>query len=120
MSENIFFNLGLAFIIIHEMDAIRCKEWRIIPGLNLLNDKLSFTIFMFAHIPLFIILFSNLSANHSLNNLIFYLELFFIIHLILHIIYLKNPKNEFKDFISWIFIVSPAIFGLIDLIINRV
>ncbi len=116
MSQNLLFNLGLTFIIIHEMDAIRCKEWRIFPGLSLLKDKLGFIIFIFAHIPLFIFLFIELNNNQDINNLVYYLEIFFIVHLALHLIYLKNPKNDFKDYISWSFIIGPAIFGFIDLI----
>lgn len=40
MTENIFFYLGLSLLTMHEMDAIRCKEWRIFPGL----DWISWTI----------------------------------------------------------------------------
>ena len=120
MSENLLFNFGLTFIIIHEMDAIRCKEWRIFPGLNLLGDKWGFIIFIVAHIPLLVILF--IALNNSLDNsiLIYYLEIFFIVHLALHIIYIKNPKNEFKDLISWTFIVGPALFGLLDIVLKAI
>jgi hypothetical protein len=35
-----FYILGIAFILMHEMDAIRCREWRIFPGLSYIkNDK---------------------------------------------------------------------------------
>ncbi|MFM9839711.1 MAG: DUF6713 family protein [Cyclobacteriaceae bacterium] len=39
MTHNLFFLLALTFILLHEMDAVRCKEWRIFPGLSLLNDS---------------------------------------------------------------------------------
>jgi Family of unknown function (DUF6713) len=118
MTENLLFNLGLAFILIHEMDAVRCKEWRIFPGLNLLNDRYGAIIFLLAHIPLLSLLFIGLDKKQNNDNLIFYLEIFFIIHLIIHLLYLKNSKNEFKDFVSWTFIIIPAFVGLIDLIIK--
>ena len=44
--------LGLAFILLHEMDAIKCKEWRIFPGLSMLNNQLGFIVFVFIYIPL--------------------------------------------------------------------
>ncbi|MFD2569233.1 DUF6713 family protein [Spirosoma soli] len=39
MPDEIFFYLGLAFLTTHELDAVRCREWRIFPGLSLLNDR---------------------------------------------------------------------------------
>ncbi|WP_394341844.1 DUF6713 family protein [Sphingobacterium corticibacter] len=33
MAGHVFFYLGLSLLIMHEMDAIRCREWRIFPGL---------------------------------------------------------------------------------------
>ena len=29
--DHLFFLLGFCFILVHEMDAIRLKEWRILP-----------------------------------------------------------------------------------------
>ncbi|MDN3707206.1 hypothetical protein QW060_08670 [Myroides ceti] len=62
MSEHVFFYLALFLFILHEMDAIRCKEWRIFPGLSLLGDYWGFVIFMFAHLPIFFFIY------HQLNN----------------------------------------------------
>jgi hypothetical protein len=53
MPEHLFFYVGLSFIFLHEMDAIRCREWRIFPGLSLLNERLGFIVFMWAHLPLY-------------------------------------------------------------------
>lgn len=36
---NYIFYTGLSFILLHELDAVRCKEWNIFPGLSLLNEK---------------------------------------------------------------------------------
>ena len=116
--EHSFFFAGLAFIAMHEMDAIRCKEWRIFPGLSLLNDRLGFQIFMWAHVPLFAFLFWGLLGKEDNNSLIFGLNVFFIIHLLLHILFLKHPKNEFKDWLSWSIIIGAALFGFLDLIVN--
>jgi len=117
MSSNILFYTALAFLIAHEMDAVRCREWRIFPGLSLLNDKLGFRIFLLAHIPLFSFLFLELYKSNNLTNLIYYLEIFFVVHLVLHLLYLRHPKNEFKDWISWTLIITPAVLGITDLVI---
>ena len=86
----------------------------------MLSDKWGFIIFIVAHIPLLVILFIALNNNQDNSVLIYYLEIFFIAHLALHIIYLKNLKNEFKDLISWTFIVGPALFGLLDIVLKAI
>ena len=117
MPSNFFFYIALSFIILHEMDAIRCREWRIFPLLSRLSDKMGFTIFMLAHIPLFTLLFYGLGR---VDNQVFIkgLNYFFIIHLLLHLLLLKHPKNEFKDWMSWLCIIGAAIFGGVSLLVN--
>ena len=111
-----FHLLGLAFILMHEMDAIRCKEWRIFPGLSFLNDRIGLIVFVFLHIPLFYwvlieIQMGNVGFRKGFNY-------FLILHLILHLLFLMHKKNEFKDWISWIIITGAALFGLLDLMTN--
>jgi hypothetical protein len=117
MSSNILFYIALSVLITHEMDAVRCKEWRIFPGLSLLSDNLGFTIFLLAHIPLFSLLTFYLLNSSNIDSLIYYLEIFFIVHLVLHLLYIRHPKNEFKDWISWTLIIAPAVLGFTDLVI---
>lgn len=109
-----FFYLGLAFILMHEMDAVRCREWRIFPGLHLLSDKAGFLVFILAHIPLFYFLFAGLLGPDDPAGLMYGLDLFFIIHLGLHMLFLLHPKNEFRDPISWSIILGAALFGGLD------
>ena len=111
----LLFQLGLGLLIVHELDAVRCKEWRVFPGLSLLSDKLGSKLFVISHIPIFYFLAIELQSSYKLT-LIFWLDIFFIAHFILHVLYLKHPKNEFKDFVSWFIITVIAIFGILDLI----
>jgi hypothetical protein len=100
----------------HEMDAIRCKEWRIFPGLSLLSDKLGQRVFLFAHLPLFFFIFWKLTCSENIEAFIFGFNLFMMVHLVLHILFLKHKNNEFKDWISWTFILGAGLCGLIDLV----
>ncbi len=109
-----FFYLGLTFILMHEMDAVRCREWRIFPGLSALNEKWGFRIFMLAHIPLYFFLFSALIEEQK-EALIDGLNFFYLIHFGLHLIFIFHPKNEFKDWISWTLIAGAGLFGMLDL-----
>ncbi|MEL6672235.1 MAG: DUF6713 family protein [Bacteroidota bacterium] len=117
MPAHFFFYFGLSCILIHEMDAIRCKEWQIFPGLALLEDRLGFQLFMLAHIPLYLIILLALADPGRQNGWVFGLNIFFLVHLGLHLLFLKHPKNQFKDVISWIFIGGAAVGGGLDLIL---
>lgn len=97
--NSLFFYIGLSFLIIHEMDAIRCREWRLFPGLPLLNDKMRFMVFTIAHIPLFIWILYGLSKTGN-EAFITGLNYFFVIHFGLHLLFLMHKKNEFKGCFS--------------------
>ncbi len=116
MVGHTFFYLALSFILMHEMDAVRCREWRIIPGLSALNDNLGYKVFVIAHIPLYYFLFWGLMGLQDNEGLINGLDIYFIVHVGLHLLFLKNKKNEFKDWISWIIISAAGLFGLLDLL----
>lgn len=98
----------------HEMDAIRCKEWRIFPGLSLLSEKWGYPVFMLAHIPLFLLIIWGITQPSK--NFIVGFDIFAILHFLLHLLYLKHKKNEFKDWISWTLIAGMAVCGSIDLL----
>jgi len=115
MMQNSLFIIGLSFMLIHEMDAIRCGEWRVLPGLSKLNEPLAFRIFMLAHIPLFFTIFWALMSDIEPTTLIVGLDVFFILHVILHLRILQNRKNEFRDWISWTFIFGAGLFGILDI-----
>lgn len=96
MMAHIFFYLGLTLLTMHEMDAIRCKEWRIFPGLSLLSDKLGHIVFVFTHIPLFFFIFKQLSHSQDIEGFIKGFNVFMIVHLGLHILFLKHKTMNLK------------------------
>jgi uncharacterized membrane protein YhhN len=116
MTGNIFFIAGLSLILIHEMDAIRCKEWRIFPRLSKLKDKTGFLIFLLAHIPLYLRLLWYLTNSSDIETFRTIFDSFLIAHLGLHLLFLKHKNNEFKGWISWTIIAGAGFCGLLDLI----
>ncbi|MEM9051409.1 MAG: DUF6713 family protein [Bacteroidota bacterium] len=106
--------LGLSLILLHELDAMRCHEWRMFPGLASLSEKNGMLAFLLLHIPLFYwVLTSSFSGSESFRMGFDY---FLIIHLILHLLFLFHKKNEFKDWLSWGIIVGAAVAGGMDLL----
>lgn len=102
---------------IHEMDAIRCKEWRIFPVLSLLNDNTGHILFLLLHIPLFFFIYWQLRHSQNLEAFIYGFSVFMVIHLGLHILFLKHKNNAFKDWISWAIIAGAGLCGFIDLMV---
>jgi hypothetical protein len=113
MDASSFFYLGLAFLLLHEMDAMRCREWRIFPGLSLMNEKWGFPVFLFAHVPLFFFLLAGLADPARSSSLMYGLNIFFMIHFGLHLLFLRHPNNEFTDWISWTLISGAGLCGFL-------
>ncbi len=102
------------------MDAVRCKEWRIFPGLSMLEDKMGYTIFLLAHIPIFYWLFWQLTNSSGIDSFRIGFDIFLIVHLVFHLLFLKHKNNQFKDWISWIIIAGAGISGFLDLILKQI
>lgn len=113
--EHPWFLLGLAFLLVHELDAMRCHEWRIFPGLSLLPDKTGRIVFILLHIPLFFALLAGITTPGDKQGLITGWNIFMVVHLGLHLLFLLHPRNEFKDAWSWTFIVGAAACAAMDL-----
>lgn len=121
MSGNLFFWIGFSTLLVHEMDAVRLKEWRILPLVSRLDDRHGFAVFTLAHIPLYILLLVGLSSEINAGGkgkLMLGLDCFMVIHLSLHMLLRNRPHNEFKTVFSWLIIVGAAISGAIDAAIH--
>ena len=52
MDQYLFFVIAFSFLLTHEMDAIRLREWKIFPILTALPDEQGYTVFTALHVPL--------------------------------------------------------------------
>jgi hypothetical protein len=116
MENNFFFLAGLSFILVHEMDAVRCQEWTIIPLLSRLRERTGYWVFTAIHIPLYLLLLSAL--YRPTPGLVVGLDVFFVVHIFLHVLFLKHPKHQFTSAFSWTMILGAGSAGLIDIILR--
>ncbi len=119
MIIDLIFYLGLFFLFVHELDAIKQHEWRIFPGLSKLEDDLSYQLFVALHIPLFVLI---LWFLYYLSEQIRFwfkigIDVFLIIHFGLHHFFKSHDKYEFTQQFSKIIINLAALIGLIHLIL---
>lgn len=116
--EQIFFFGGLSLIFTHELDAVRRREWRILPGLARLDDDTGFAAFTALHAPFFLALLWGLFGAGLNRGLADALSLFFVVHVGLHLLALSHPRNEFTSPLSWTLIAGAGLCGALDLLLG--
>lgn len=95
----VLFLFNFSLFLLHEMDAIRCSEWRLFIILKDMEDSKAYKVFTFIHLFLYVLILSLLFSQYQ--TIIFWvLDLFFIIHAILHLFFERHPRNEFKNSFS--------------------
>ena len=117
MNDDLVFLVGFAFLLVHEMDAVRCREWTILPVLSKLNDRMGYVVFMAIHVPLYALLFRGLLGDDN-AGLIVGLDVFLVVHLILHVLLRNHPENRFGSPLSWTLFTGAGVCGAIDLLLR--
>ena len=108
------FILALSFLLTHELDAMTAKEWLIFPGLSALSDERGRAVFVFAHVPLFALLFWGLMGTGQAAWRAG-LDVFMICHVFAHLVLHRHPLNGFRRSLSWVFILGAGVCGGWDL-----
>ena len=67
---------GLAFLMSHELDAVNCQEWRMLPLLNFLGDNVGYQVFTILHVPIFAAILLGIHSNKNWNRILFQLSVF--------------------------------------------
>jgi ABC-type phosphate transport system permease subunit len=109
------YRASLAFLICHELDAVRNQEWTMLPLLSFLPNDIGYHVFTLLHVPIFTLV------------LIFYrrplfrksIDYFQIFHCGLHILALWCPRNQFTSVTSWILISGSMVCAVCDLVYAR-
>ena len=116
--QNALFNLGLATLSTHELDAVTQSEWHLLYILNNLPEQIAADTFVVLHVPLFTIIFwLGFNGNPKVREwtrIIF--SLFLIIHAGLHKALENHPLYTFNSLISKCLIFGAGLIGLMYLI----
>jgi hypothetical protein len=102
---DLLFIINVAWIVAHELDAILRHEWRLFFFLKPLSDAMAYQLFTALHIPLIVLILSQLHVYQF--QMIF--DLLLIAHAGLHWSFRKRPLYEFNNGFSniWIFGAVP-------------
>ena len=116
--QNALFNLGLATLSTHELDAVTQSEWHLLYILNNLPEQIAANTFVVLHVPLFTIIFglgfNDNSKVRKWARIIF--SLFLIIHAGLHKALENHPLYTFNSLISKCLIFGAGLIGVLYLI----
>lgn len=117
--NNFFFFLGFTLLLVHEMDAVRLREWKIFPLLRNLRDEAGYVAFAALHVPIYVLLFvGHFGGDGASNALIVGVDAFFIVHVVLHTVFRNHPENRFGSTFSWALILGAGACGVLDLAIT--
>ena len=133
MPANFLFFTAISFLLIHEMDAVRCREWTIFPLLSRLKEETGYVVFTSAHIPLIFLILAGISGGGIFQpGIRAALDVFCIAHIALHVLFHHHPQNRFGTLIVpgflirevlmtayiLVSIIGGILFGVMDGLIN--
>lgn len=108
------FLLGYGLLATHELDAMLRAEWRVLPGLSLLDEALARPLFVWLHVPLFALLTAWVgSANGGRRRRARRgISLFLVVHAGLHLLFSHHRHYDFHGVSSSLLIHGGALCGL--------
>jgi len=110
----IIFSINISLLFVHEMDAVKNKEWKMFIVLKDLKESMAYAVFTLIHLPLYtILIFLLLRAQYQMC---FYIvDGFLILHLLLHIFFERNPANGLRGKMSRVIIYAMGILSIIHI-----
>lgn len=120
--QNLLFNLGLATLATHELDAVTQSEWHLLYILNSLPEQIAATSFVAIHVPFFAIIywlgFNENTRIREWSRIVF--AIFLIVHAGLHKRLENHPLYTFNSPLSQGLIFGAGLLGLLYLIVAYV
>lgn len=105
---------AFAFLLLHELDAIRQGEWRFFFSWAGLADDAAYRLFTVLHLPLLIWMLWALPAPGFQLGL----DSFLLLHALAHFALRRHPLLTFNGWFSWLWIYGGAALGLIHLLLR--
>ena len=119
ITESILFTIIFALLLLHEMDAIRAKEWKMFFLLKTMAEKTAYTVFTALHLPIYFVAIYIMLCGGTASILVLQIivDIFLILHAIIHFCFRKHTENGFKSLFSKTVIYSMAVLSMIHLVL---
>jgi hypothetical protein len=112
---NIIFSIIFSLLLVHEMDAVRNREWKIFVFLKDMKDEKAYQLFTIFHIPLYSLMLGLILFSETQRFAFYLLDVFIIIHTFLHLFFERHKNNELKNFFSRCLIYSMGTLAIIHI-----
>lgn len=112
-----YFMIGAFFT--HELDAVKRHEWRVLPLLRSLPDRIGEQVFIWLHVPLFAVLLWGGDGDPESATRVG-LAVFAVVHVGLHFAFRRHPAYEFNTASSLCLIVLTGLLGMVYLVLSVV
>lgn len=115
----VLFFINVSLILVHEMDAIRCKEWKMFIILKDIKEEYGYLIFTLLHLPIyFLCLASIFNYIKYLNSREYiWIDVILILHSIVHFLFRKNKNNKFSKLFSQFIIYGISLIAMMRIIL---
>lgn len=109
------FAVELALLFVHEMDAIRHREWQMFAILKDMPEEKAYRTFLLLHIPLYAVVLVLLFSSWA--RIGFYVvDIFLAAHLLLHLGFRRHPANQLTGGLSQAFIYAAGALASLHLV----
>lgn len=115
----VLFFINFSLILMHEMDAIKCREWRMFIILKDMKENYGYVIFTLLHLPIYFLclasMFNNINYLNSRESI--WIDVLLILHSIVHFSFRKNKNNEFNKLFSQFIIYGISLIAMMRIIL---
>ena len=110
MNLDFLYHALVAAFLTHELDAVKRHEWRVLPVMSSLPERVGEQVFIWAHAPLLLAILW-FGEGATVNGFRLGLALFAVVHVGLHWLFRRHPAHEFNNPSSWSLILLTGILG---------
>ena len=116
---HVLFVLKLSLLLLHEMDAVRAREWKMFIFLKSMREETAYIIFSVVHLPLYFWALFTISQTFSSGYTFVYLitDVFLIAHTVIHFFFRRHAANGFSSAYSNALIYIMGVLAVIHLIL---
>jgi hypothetical protein len=103
---------AVAFLLVHELDAVRRREWKFFFAPVAVGEETAYRAFAALHVPLFVLVLWYLRSPSF--QVAF--GAFAVAHAGLHLALRNRPELSFDSWFSWVWILGAAVLGALHLV----
>lgn len=111
--SQVLFLTVISFLFVHELDAIRRREWRFFFAPLPVSDTTAYRVFVALHAPLFVLMVRYAETPSFQIGV----DVFMVVHGGLHLGLRDHPRIEFDGWFSGFWIFGGALLGALHLLL---